>query len=84
MEAIKLFDKKKAPLIGNTMAPRTLSILALESLGQRNCGTEVFHARMPTMLNELIVRTEQQTPYWFASEQPVCVRGESYENSNSG
>jgi hypothetical protein len=83
MEAVKLFDKKKAPVDWVTER-RTLFISASESLGQRNCGTEVFHARMPTMLNELIVRTEQQTPYWFASEQPVCVRGESYENSNSG
>lgn len=75
MEAVKLFDKKKAPVDWVTER-RTLFISASESLGQRNCGTEVFHARMPTMLNELIVRTEQQTPF--------CVRGESYENSNSG
>lgn len=84
MEAVKLFDKKKAPVDWETTERRTLYTLALESLGQRNCGTEVFHARMPTMLNELIVRTKQQTPYCFASEQSVCVRGESYENSNSG
>jgi len=34
MEAVKLFDKKKAPVDWDMTERRTLSILALESLGQ--------------------------------------------------
>lgn len=34
MEAVKLFDKKKAPVDWEYAERRTLSILALENLGQ--------------------------------------------------
>ncbi len=35
---------------------------------------EVFHVRMPTMLNELIVRAEQQTPWFRVRAIRVCQR----------